>query len=535
MHDSPIKLQFSSDGREVMADIDQTKTGGMPVVAEQFLMALEEVGAENFEIDYSSIDRLIQTQGSTGKMFAIARKINGSVEVAVSSDKMEASVTMIPPKGGKEVDVDDVKAALAMAGVRFGQKEDVIQNIVAQAWYNEKVVVAEGTPSEDGQDGKIEFLFNVEDAKPKPTMTEEGDVDYYELGVVSNVHIAEPLAEKTPPTTGKAGRNVLGEEIPARPGKDTPFPIGKNVTFSQENPNLIVSQIAGQPRLVQGKIHVLPVFEVKGDVDFSTGNISFVGDVIVKGGILEGFVVKADSNVSVYGPVSGCVIEAGGSVFLNKGMHGQDKGVIVAGEDVVAKFLEHTTVKAGGNIRVSDGLILSNVTAKKSIVAEGKKGVIVGGRVSAGEEVRARVIGNYMATPTEVEAGGSPKVREELRQIEEQKKNLKLNLDRSEKGVKSLKLLQEKQGTLPPAKRDLLLQLTRAQFNLMGQLKKLEAREEELEEILASSFKGKVTISDAIYPGVKLIIKQAVLHIRDQINSTVFYEQDGEVQVGVYG
>ncbi|MEW6203556.1 MAG: FapA family protein, partial [bacterium] len=142
---------------------------------------------------------------------------------------------------------------------------------------------------------------------------------------------------------------------------------------------------------------------------------------------------------------------------------------------------------------------------------------------------------NYLATPTEIEAGGSPKVREELRQIEEQKKALRLNLDRTEKGVKSLKILQEKQGALPPDKKDLLLQLTRAQFHLMGQLKKLETREEELEEMLASAFKGKVTISETIYPGVKLIIKQAVLHIRDTIHATVFYEQDGEIHVGVYG
>ena len=60
------------------------------------------------------------------------------------------------------------------------------------------------------------------------------------------------------------------------------------------------------------------------------------------------------------------------------------------------------------------------------MIAEGKKGLIIAGRVSAGEEVRARVIGNYLATPTEIEAGSSPKVRDELRQIENQKKQQQL-------------------------------------------------------------------------------------------------------------
>ncbi len=533
MSSSPVMLEFSDNGQQVLARVDSNKAQGMPIVADQVLMALEDIGAHEFEIDYAAIDRLIQTQGA--KALPIAKKVDGRVEVEVSGSKMEASVMLVPPRGGRHVEVEDVSAALARAGVKYGIKKDAIENIVMQQWYNEKVVVAEGKAPEDGRDGKIEFLFNTEPAGPKPTIDEEGEVDFYELNIVENVRISDPLAEKTPPTAGENGKNVLGEDIPAKPGKDIPFPIGKGVTFSKENPNLIVAQFAGQPRLQSGKIHVYPVYEVQGDVDFSTGNINFVGDVIVRGGVLEGFVIKAEANITVMGPVAGAILEAGGSVILNKGMHGQEKGVITAGEDVNAKFLEHTTVKAGGTVNASDGIIQCNVTAKKNILCQGRKGLIIGGRVSAGEEVRAKVIGNYMATPTEVEAGGSPKVREELRQIEEQKKTLKLNLDRTEKGVKSLKLVQERQGALPPDKKDLLLQLTRAQFHLMGQLKKLEQREEELEEILSSSYKGKVTVSENIYPGVKVIIKQAVLHVRDMINSTTFYEQDGEIQIGVYG
>lgn len=534
MSTSPINLEFSSDGLQVLAKIDRSQAQGMPLVADQILMALEDIGAQDFEIDYGSIDRLIQLQ-TMDRPMPIARKIDGTVMVSVSQNKMEASVMMLAPKGGRHVEVEDVMAALAREGVRHGIKKDVIENIVMQQWYSEKVAVAEGIPPEDGQDGKITYLFETETSGPKPTIDEEGEVDFYELNVIQNVRIGDPLAEKVPPMPGKNGANVFGEPIPAKPGKDVPFPIGKGVTFSKENPNMIVAQIAGQPRLQQNKIHVYPVFEVQGDVDFSTGNINFVGDVIVRGGVLEGFVIKADANITVFGPVAGSILEAGGNVVLQRGMHGQDKGIITAGEDVNAKFLEHTTVKAGGNVFASDGIIQCSVTAKKNIICQGKKGMIIGGRASAGEEVRAKVIGNYLATPTEVEAGGSPKVRDELRQIEAQKKALKLNLDRTEKGVKSLKLVQERQGALPPDKKDLLLQLTRAQFHLMGQLKKLEQREEELEEILSSSYKGKVTISENIYPGVKLIIKQAVLHVRDMINSTSFYEQDGEIQIGVYG
>lgn len=535
MSTAAITLEFSPDGSEVRASIDASKSRGIPVVADQVLMALEEAGANEFQIEYQAIERLVQSQNAGPRPLAVAHKVDGKVEVSFGRNKMEASVTLFPAKGGRSVEVEDVIGALARAGVNSGIKHDVIENIVMQQWYNEKVVVAEGKEAVNGSNGKVTFLFEQPDDAPRPQIDEEGQVNFHELNIITNIRANDPLAEKLPPTLGENGFNVLGEEIPAKPGKDVPFPIGKGVTFSKENPNLIVAQIAGQPRIMQGKIHVFPVFEVKGDVDFSTGNINFVGEVIIRGAILEGFVVKADANITVFGPVSGCVLESGGNVILHKGMHGQDKGIIVAGEDVVAKFLEHTTVKAGGSVRATDGIIQCNVTAKKSVSVDGKKGVIIGGRVSAGEEIRAKTVGNALATPTEVEAGGSPKVRDELRQIEDQKKAFKLNLDRTEKGVKSLKLIQERQGGLPPDKKDLLLQLTRAQFHLMGQLRKLEQREQELEEILASSYKGKIVVSESIHPGVKVIIKQAVLHVRDTINSTVFFEQDGEIQIGVFG
>ncbi|MEW6202376.1 MAG: FapA family protein, partial [bacterium] len=344
MPGGPVELKFSPDGIEVFAIIDKSKAGGMPVVSEQVLLALEEVGAQDFSIDYSMIDKMIRAQSQPARTYPIARKVDGYAEVSISKDKMETTIIFSPPKGGRDVEMDTALAALAAAGVKYGIKQDALENMIAQRWYNEKVLVAEGKPAENGEDGRVEYLFNVEASTPRPTIAEDGSVDFYELNVVQNVRAGEPLAIKTPPTPGKDGINVFGETIPAKQGKDIPFPAGKNVEFSSENPNMLIAEIAGQPRLQQNRIHVLPVYEVQGDVDFSTGNINFVGDVIVTGGVLEGFTVKADANITIMGPVGGAYLDAGGSVFLNKGMHGQDKGSITAGEDVTAKFLEHVMV-----------------------------------------------------------------------------------------------------------------------------------------------------------------------------------------------
>ena len=50
---------------------------------------------------------------------------------------------------------------------------------------------------------------------------------------------------------------------------------------------------------------MFPVYVVPGDVDFSTGNIDFIGSVKVMGSVRNGFSVKAEGNVEIMGRLEG--------------------------------------------------------------------------------------------------------------------------------------------------------------------------------------------------------------------------------------
>jgi len=41
----------------------------------------------------------------------------------------------------------------------------------------------------------------------------------------------------------------------------------------------------------------MPVYEVDGDVDYGVGNINFIGSVVIKGSIRDGFSVVAGSDI----------------------------------------------------------------------------------------------------------------------------------------------------------------------------------------------------------------------------------------------
>jgi len=76
------------------------------------------------------------------------------------------------------------------------------------------------------------------------------------------------------------------------------LPKGKNVEISEDGQSLIAG-IDGQVNYIDGKVSVFANYEVPADVDNSTGNISFVGNVIIRGNVLSGFTVEAGGSVEV--------------------------------------------------------------------------------------------------------------------------------------------------------------------------------------------------------------------------------------------
>lgn len=153
------------------------------------------------------------------------------------------------------------------------------------------------------------------------------------------------------------------------------------------------------------------------DIDNSTGDIEYNGDVTIKGNILAGFSVKAKGDVVVQGVVEGATVIAGGNITFNRGIQGMNKAVIKAGGNIVSKFIESVSlVEAGGNIE-SDSILHSRVVAKGFIKATGKKGLIIGGDVKATSFIEAKTIGNEMGTTTVVGVGVNPTMKKRMDEL----------------------------------------------------------------------------------------------------------------------
>jgi uncharacterized protein (DUF342 family) len=113
------------------------------------------------------------------------------------------------------------------------------------------------------------------------------------------------------------------------------------------------SEIMGRPEIKEGVISVYEVFETSADVDVTTGNIDFVGDVIIKGNINDGMKVKSGGNVLLLGSITGGEIEAAGDVTVYKNVIGSS---IKGG---CGDFIRYNIIDVMDNIKHIIGAILS--------------------------------------------------------------------------------------------------------------------------------------------------------------------------------
>lgn len=452
--------------------------------------------------------------------------IEPDIRVLIARDRMEASLEVTLPPGCRPLEMDELFEKINKSGIVFGINQENVKR--AYQYPGSSVVCASGQKPVDGNHATIKYYINAEN-KGRPEEKADGSVDFKNLNFFTVVQKGDLLAEKIPATPSIAGMDVLGNEINGKPGKDIAPPVGKNVQLVDGTS--LFAGISGQLMIANNKINVVPVLEIKEDVDVSTGNIEFIGDVIIRGSVQPGFVVTAEGNVEIYGSVSGGTVE-GKNVIIKMGIQGMHRGHIKATETVVAKFIENATVYAGTDIMVTDVVLHSRISAGKKVIVEGKRGLIVGGTIMAGELIRAKSVGTQMATITALEVGVNPMLREEYQQIKGEVKKVNLSVEKTQKALSILRAMD--QSTMPPDKREMLLKLTKAQFHLAGQGETMRKRIAAIEEELDGLRNGHIKVSDTLFPGVKVVIGTLLKPISEIHKFISLYAEGGEIKSGTF-
>ncbi len=129
-------------------------------------------------------------------------------------------------------------------------------------------------------------------------------------------------------------------------GRPASYRIGENIMLSEDGCALVAKE-TGHLVFDGGCFNIRTTVTIDQDVDASTGNIDFVGDVVVKGFIREGFKVSSAGNVTVAGNINGAAVEAGGNVTVKNGII---KSKVTAHGEVKAQFSEYSDITADGSV-----------------------------------------------------------------------------------------------------------------------------------------------------------------------------------------
>ncbi|SES79102.1 DUF342 domain-containing protein [Anaerobranca gottschalkii] len=446
--------------------------------------------------------------------------------INITKDKLAAFLELSKPGVElSEIELEEIVNEIRKNNL-IVQSLEMVKERIKRSTGLEEIQIATGTPAVSGKDGYVKIHFQEKDGKP--VILEDGRVDFYNLEKIINIKKGDTLATIYPPEPGIDGLSVTGEIIPFKPGKPAKLPLGKNVQLQGDN--TIIASVDGKFSLIEGKLNVFQILEVE-EVNFKTGNIDFIGSVIVKGDVKEGFTIKAQGDVTVKGTIDSSYIYCEGNLVVNGGIQGRNKGVINSKGNIVARYIENCEVKAGGSVIIKDAIMYSKVHACDRVVVTEGKGLIVGGIVGAEQEILANIVGSPKGTKTELEVGVNPELRHNLQMLTKELTIKSEELKKAKQAQRILKLKEEK-GQLSKEHRCLLERLEVTIESLTDYLEDKQKLQKEMLDKLLNNVMGKVTVNKIVYPGVKVTIGTRYRTITDETKTSNFIiGPDGEIMI----
>jgi len=506
-----------------------TVTGGIVAGAEPEdprIMAGENVFVLEDGLTFSVADTLVA---------GYADYAGGVVSVAdpmrVDDDHMQVFMEIHPPgREGRGFSGELVVRMLKQHQVIFGIKKNTIINAVSWATEKKKplhdVLIARGMPPVRGSDAWLEQCIQVEKIAGRLFASPER-IDFRERNLISTVHKGDVLARKIPAEKGEDGRDVLGHPLPAEPGIDLVLAPHTNVAVSEDGLAL-VAEVDGMLSLGdRGKLAVFELFEVKGDVDYATGNLDMRGALLITGWVRAGFEVRATGDIHIGGGVEDATVLSAAGIVIAGGALGRSLGRIKAGGDVSVRFLEQARVQADGNVFVHDLIMRSTVFACGMLSAVSGKGCIRGGAVSALQGIEANEAGSEAGVKTVLMAGTHPGLRKRLAELDvriagyrRERAKMDTVLGRHLAGTRGTALprdLARKLSLLGKKRRDMVL----------VEARQARAREEMIRELASiDPARIRITIRKKVYTNTTVVLCGVAHRVTEDILHPVVFVLD---------
>ena len=245
---------------------------------------------------------------------------------------------------------------------------------------SEPIIFAKCTKPKYEEDISFRWGVDLKDIY-KPNIDANDNANYKDLNQFIQLAKDQKIVSINKPIMKEPGIDIFGNKIDFLP-INAFFQIGNNITISEDKLSLIAN-IDGCLFIKSGVLHVDDVYQIRGDVDFHTGNIDFNGDVIIGGDVKSGFQIISKGNIYVNGTVESSDLRSNeGSVFIKNGIQGKNNCSIKAQKgSVFTGYVQNASIECGSLFHAQNYVIDSKIESKGIVILSGGDGIIRGSEV----------------------------------------------------------------------------------------------------------------------------------------------------------
>lgn len=516
-------MAFSSDFQNKLAEAREAYRRS---TSEMRRSAAESSGETLFSDNPEDNPEWRKLQGAAD-VPADKQRVDGYVDILLDPEGNNANMVLhAPQNGGRPITARTVLGELSAHGVTTGIDELDIRDMVDGKVYDTPICVARAIPPIKGKNGEINYRYEKQHV-PRPAHDEFGVANFRELNMIVPIKKGDVIADITPPTSGEPGVNVFGKPIKAQPGEMPSFNVGKNTLLTADGRSIVAS-CNGHVLYSAGGFNVEDTVTVKTDLDISVGNISFDGDVVIKGNVMDGFSIKAGRNVRIEGTAFSASITAAGNVVINGGAVNSK---IECEGSVYAGFCDKATIKAKGKVE-SAQFAFCDIFCYNELIAKGSGGVIFGGKITCMKNITAGIIGNEKYTATEINIGDGSVICARKRQAEAELAEAQAAYTKALKNVEFLKSRKESQGgVLTDIQSKQMKTETQNKVVYSVRCKSLEELIAQLEADLKHRDDLCAKITGTLYPGAHFCINYLSLDVTEVHTRAKVCVIDDELQI----
>ena len=452
----------------------------------------------------------------------------GLLQLSVSVDKMEAKIVNFNVQYYENLQLNiDSKwliRELKRHKIKLPDKDGISRakdNIVRQRDLN-GIIVAQGSPSTTPEEPVImpisEFLELEKATEQKATIRRQENMNLRSMKqaftMVKKDQLIAKLVFKVP---GKEGRDIYGDYLPPVKLKESPALICGGI--KSDSMTDFYAEFDGMMKINNLEIQVLHAYHHKGDVNLTSGDISFSGPVYIEGNVDSGASVFSNKDIHITGQIRGGKVHCNKNLRVDKGIITNTNTKLYCGGNISTHFIENSIVECKGNIQAFKAIISSQIDCLGKVEILGVESVCAGSQIRVGQFLLTGDLGYPKGKVTKVLLGENWQMVKSL----EISKSRYQHFSRVRKKIKS-----ELQELVRRDKRQLTRKIIEQKTNLQKSnsrlkaiVETLEKKVEELEKNMTYNEDSYIAVEKTCYANCKVVFKDNEISVPSQLQSTV--------------